>query len=195
MELNEKEKYEKAWQSGAENNSRCAYPMISYIEQHNPKWKMLEIGCGNGLTLMNLRQKGFEVHGIDITLEGLKLHRPLNKFNNQNVSDYSIDLTNIYECPIWNTPFADDEFDLTYSSDVLEHIPSEYLEQSIQEIYRITKFKTFHNIATFPDSRKGFVFHLSIFEIEKWRKLFEEFRSKNIDVELIDRTDFLKKWD
>lgn len=191
--MDEKEKYISSWKDGSENNSRCAYPMISCISQFNSNWKMLEIGCGNGLTLMNLREKGFQVYGMDITLEGLKLHHPLNDFG-QNIQDYKINFENIYECSIWNTPFKDNEFDLTYSCDVLEHIPPEYLEQSIKEIYRITKIKTFHNIATFLDNRRGFEFHLSVFEIKKWKELFNKYNVENIDVELIDRADFLEKW-
>lgn len=196
IEIQEKEKYVNSWKDGSENNSRCAYPLACHIGHFNKDWKMLDIGCGNGLVVNTLRNQGFNVYGVDITLEGLNLNHPMKKRQYlQEFPDYPTDRKNFYEFPIWETPFKDNEFDFTFSTDVLEHIPPKYIDRSIKEIYRITKIETFHCIATFKDNRGGYIFHLIVEDIEWWKDKFQLLNFDKIKTELIDRKDFLSKLD
>lgn len=190
IEKQEQKKYEKAWKNGAEGQSRTAWYVFNYLKTKlNKEWKILDLGCGNGMIVELLRQEGFNnVFGVDITLEGLKQYRPMIKFN-QPVPSFVTNIKNYYQFPLWNLPFQDKEFDFTFSSDVLEHIPSELINQTISEISRITRIETFHCISTFYDKRKGFNFHLTIMPIDWWQQKFN-----NIKAEIVDRTYFLKKY-
>lgn len=194
IEKQEKEKYLRAWKCGAEGQSRTAWISFNYLKNKLSKeWKILDLGCGNGVVVELLRQSGFNnVFGVDITLEGLKQHTPMIKFN-QPIPPFIPKIENYFEAPLWELPFKDNEFDFTFSIDVLEHLPLELVEKSIKEIYRITKFKMFHCIATFYDNRAGFIFHLTVQPIDWWKKKFEELNTKNLEIEIVDRREFLKK--
>lgn len=180
IEQEEKRKYTKAWECGAEGPSKCVTPLIKYISQCG-HGKMLDIGCGNGVVAMALRDKDFDCYGLDITSAGL-IPGMRNYF---------------YEAPIWHMPFKDNEFDFTFSTDVLEHIPPQMVDHAIREIYRITKRKTFHNIATFEDNRLGFRFHLTVQPIEWWREKFARLNTKKLglDIVLSDRASFSQQKD
>jgi len=191
--MNEKDKYTKAWDTGAEGQSKTAIPVFEFLKEKLDKnAKILDIGCGNGVVVELLKKEGFtNVVGVDITLEGLKLKSPNVHYRKQNLYNFQPDLNNYVESSITETPFKDDEFDFTFSVDMLEHLPPEEVSKAIKEIYRITKKETYHCIATFEDNRKGFQFHLSVHPIEWWRKEFEKYNDKNTMTVLIDRKDFL----
>jgi len=188
----EKTKYLGAWAKGVENDSRCAFPMANYIIKHIPKdSKILDIGCGSGLVIQILRDSGYDVTGTDITLEGLKLqHKPFNF--GQPIPKRIFNKEGFYEAPIWNMPFKDNEFDFTFSTDVLEHLPPEMVPSAIKEIYRVTALRTFHCIATFRDNRGGYVFHLTLENIQWWKDNFNLLKPIPISAEIIDRKEFLK---
>lgn len=175
IEQEEKEKYTKAWECGAEGPSQCVSPLIKYISQCG-YGKMLDIGCGDGGVVKALRDIDFDCFGLDIT--SVKLI--------PEVKDY------FYEAPIWRMPFKDNEFDFTFSTDVLEHIPPHMVDYTIKEIFRITKRKTFHNIATFEDNRRGFNFHLTVQPIGWWKEKFRQLNTKKLglDIVLSDRASF-----
>lgn len=192
----EKNKYIKAWQTGVENNSRTVLFMPNYIESIIQKnWKILDIGTGNGFLVCSLRNKNYNIYGVDHTLEGLNFKYPLNKFNNHKLPD-KLDINKewFYESSLLKLPFNDNEFDFTCSVDVLEHLPPEHIETAIKEIYRITKYSTFHCIATFADNRGGFTFHLTVQPIDWWKIQFKNLNSKSIITQIIDRKEFLNKY-
>jgi len=165
--------------------------MVEYLSRFRQHFTFLDVGCGNGLTLNQLRKKGYNVVGMDITLAGLDLPHGINTFD-QMIEEYQNNRALFTECSIWDTPFKDKEFDITYSTDVLEHIPEEKLEDTIKELFRITKIAMIHIIATFPDKRQGFDFHLSVKPIEEWQKLFDKYNTNQVACQLFDRTEFLK---
>jgi ubiquinone/menaquinone biosynthesis C-methylase UbiE len=167
----EREKYTQAWQSKKEGQSKTAVYLIKYLSNVlNKKHKILELGSGNGIVVKSLRDKEYDIYGVDITSAGFA-H-----------SNYLI------EACLWELPFKDNEFDVTFSTDVLEHIPPEKIEDTIKEIYRVTKRKTLHCITTWKDNRGGFVFHLTIQPIDWWFNQFESLNEKKIETQLFGRT-------
>lgn len=189
----EKEKYIKTWQLGLEGQSRTAWYIFQYLkDKWNKNYNILDLGCGNGVITELLRQEGFvNSFGVDITLEGLKGYKSLIKFN-QPIPKFIPNLHYYVESPLWNLPFKDKAFDYTFSCDVLEHIPTEMVDKTIQEIIRVTKIETFHCIATFPDRRGGVNFHLTIQPINWWKETFNNYNKDNLSIGVIDRTEFLK---
>lgn len=175
IEKEEKEKYSNLWKTDY-IPSQSAIPLADYISQFNKNWKLLDIGCGNGITAGLLRKKGFNCFGVDITLDGIK------------------DKECFYEAPAWRLPFEDNEFDFTFSTDVLEHLPTDLVDKTIKEIFRVTKIKTFHCIATFfvsTDVKGGVILHQTVKPIKWWREKFERLNAKKLDLKVMDRKDFL----
>jgi 2-polyprenyl-3-methyl-5-hydroxy-6-metoxy-1,4-benzoquinol methylase len=82
--------------------------LIQTILDINPK-SILEIGCGDGYLLNNLKIENCYRKGVDLSSESIKF---ANAFSNDNVLFECIDAKEIRE-----------EFDLVIASEVLEHIP------------------------------------------------------------------------
>lgn len=172
--MTEKQKYEMIWKR-MNYTSRTSLPYFKYlIEQFKGNKRILEIGTGTGILVQMLRQAGYKATGADITLEGLRyIHSITGKW--------------FVECPAWEMPFKDNQFDISFSCDTLEHIPPDMVEKTITEIQRVTKKKTFHCIATFKENLYfGQKVHLSVHPIEYWKSLF------TMDADIIDRSEILK---
>ncbi|MEI8350069.1 MAG: methyltransferase domain-containing protein [Candidatus Omnitrophota bacterium] len=181
----EHEKYSKQWKDGYQR-SACAVPLGYYIAAKAQKhWKLLDIGCGDGTTINILNRLGFCCYGTDITLNGL-IGKPIYTYKNTPIPENLIT-----EAPIWNIPCKDDEFDFTFSTDMLEHLPPELINKSIKEIYRISKLKTYHCIANFSHILSNQEMHLTIRPFEWWQKHFEALNFKKIDTRIDDRKDFM----
>jgi len=174
----EEKKYKDAWAIGAEGQSQTAIPILNYVKNIIlPKWKVLEMGCGKGMAVNSLHNIGINVYGVDIVIEQIK-----------EKNSY------FFKAPLWDLPFKDNEFDFTFSTDVLEHLPSNLVDKSIKEIFKVTKIKTFHCIALFEDNRGGFHFHETVKSIEWWKEQFDNLNSKKISIEIIDRKTFLANY-
>lgn len=143
-----------------------AQVLITEIEEFKPLWdkKILDVGGARG-----------------------EFCRILNKERNCDI----INLEPYPEKPlIWKTkigfadniPFNDNEFDVVTCREVLEHIPKEKQQQSVNELYRVTKKGGVCYIAIPPwyNPYAGHnlkPFHIFPFKLAKWlRQLF--FRNK-----------------
>lgn len=92
------------------------------------KIKILDMGCGTGAFTSKLIKSNFDIHGVDISPESIKLARKLYPQINFSVGD------------IENLLFFDDEsFDLITLSGVLHHFDN--FENVISECYRLLKKK------------------------------------------------------
>ncbi len=172
----EKDKYKEQWNTGYVP-SRCAIFLGRFIyEKSLPGEKLLDIGCGNGMVTRDLTQMGHQCTGLDITLAGI-----------------TGDRSGFIEAPVWRMPFKDSEFDMTFSTDTLEHLPEELVETAILEIFRVTKNESKHVIATFPHEKDGEQLHLTVKPISWWQEKFNRLNTKGIDLEIIDRKDFLAR--
>lgn len=150
VDKSEKQKYEEIWAAGS-YRSQSARPFALYLKNY-VKGRCLDIGCGDGVTMRTLnKDRHIHCHGVDITTDQLK------------------DKTFIYTAPAWDMLFPKNEFDFTFSTDVLEHLPPDKIEQTIYEIARVTRLKTIHQIATFKMGNE----HLTVQPIEWWRQMFE----------------------
>ncbi len=102
-----------------------------YIFQR--KDKVIEIGCGFGRNLKYLSDLGYPAHlitGIDIS--GKMINKAVKNLSNDKITLIRSDICG-------NTQFSNKEFDTSYVSLVLMHIPEEKLANALNEIIRITK--------------------------------------------------------
>jgi ubiquinone/menaquinone biosynthesis C-methylase UbiE len=183
--MNEESKYESAWKTGLEQNSRTALPFAEFIAKMNYKGSMLDLGCGNGLVVSCLHSKGCDIRGVDITLAGLDME--YRHYGNGILPGPPPSRELFVKAPLWDLPFEDGEFDFTFSCDVLEHIPPDKVGEVLKEICRVSKQRTYHIIATF----KHLDLHPTVQPISWWLQQFGRANKKKCQVECVSRRDFL----
>jgi ubiquinone/menaquinone biosynthesis C-methylase UbiE len=99
--------------------------LFSWIKNFKPK-KILDAGCGTGINMLLLQEKGYEMHGLDASPEAVEFCKK------RNLKQVSLGV-------IENLPYKDSEFDLIYSMDVLGILENKDQEKSIQEFSRCLK--------------------------------------------------------
>ncbi len=89
--------------------------------------KILDVGCGEGFTLINLgRNKIGKIYeGIDLSGEAIRIGRRLYPS------------LNIKQGDIYNLEYDDNSFDLLVCTEVLEHL--EDPEKALRELKRVTR--------------------------------------------------------
>jgi len=87
--------------------------------------RILEVGCNRGKQLEILREMGFtNFTGIDINRKALKIARGEH--------------FDVRQGAISDIPFADNSFDMVFTSGVLIHIPPEVLPGAMEEMCRVS---------------------------------------------------------
>ena len=94
-----------------------------YLQKADASKKILDVGCGGGLYLVMMREKGVDCYGIEPDLERLKFARDEEK------------LKNVFATTLQSDYWANNHkksFDLVTMWDVIEHVnsPGEMLESS-----------------------------------------------------------------
>ena len=91
-----------------------------------PRCKILDLGCGNGISARLLNQADFDVVGTDISPLFLKEAR-----NWENPSlRYQV-------CDVLELPFESDTFDVICSNELVEHLPD--VETALSEMIRVVR--------------------------------------------------------
>jgi len=94
--------------------------------------RILDLGCGLGRHVIFFAKHGFEVYGIDIAKEGLKILKKLLKEQNLKAE---LKIGNIFE----KLPYDDNFFDAIVSVQVLQHGKLSEIKRAIAEIERVLK--------------------------------------------------------
>ena len=93
--------------------------------------RVLDLGCGNGGQSIYLARMGYEVYGIDVSEEAIKLARDY-------ASQEQLDVTFLTQgCE--QLSFEPDFFDAVICHGVLDHVPMETAIDSVQEIQRVLR--------------------------------------------------------
>ena len=90
-----------------------------------PSARILDAGCGSGVTAARLMERGYAVWGIDLAEPMIRQARELCGSDQFGVGD------------IEHIPFADNTFDVVVSLGVIEYLESD--EQALREIRRVLK--------------------------------------------------------
>lgn len=130
----------------------CHWTTFRNILERKPE-SVLEIGCARGYIVKRLQDAGIPAAGIEVSR-----HCILTRACDPVVE------WDITETP-W--PFKDKEFDLSFSTAVLEHIPKHHVTSVLKEIARVSK-RGLHGI-DFGDHDDGFDrTHCTLEEKEWW---------------------------
>ena len=176
--------------------------LFDWMAREKPKAKMLEVGCGMGTDLIQLARRGFDVTGIDLTEEGIKLAQ--RRFQIYDLS------ANLRVDDAENLSFDDNTFDIVYSFGVLHHTPD--TQKSIDEVQRVLKpgglaiimlynrwsyNYLIHRIldAPFDGNRKDRCPIERAYSKKEIVKMFEKYASTNLEVEYFMTTGHGVLWD
>jgi ubiquinone/menaquinone biosynthesis C-methylase UbiE len=94
-----------------------------------PRGTLLDIGCGAGHHCKDLSERGFDVTGIDISLNGIRQAIAIADAYKQNTRFFLGDIENL--------PFEDQSFDIVFCGLIIHHFPKR--DKLLSEIQRVTK--------------------------------------------------------
>jgi SAM-dependent methyltransferase len=88
--------------------------------------RVLDFGCGSGALLLAMRERGVDAYGLEIDRPPIQ----------QGLHPAARPYVTLYDGAL-PSPFADEEFDVVVSSEVLEHIPAPV--KALAEMVRLTR--------------------------------------------------------
>ncbi len=100
-----------------------------------PGIKVLDFGCGLGISVLELRDLGIDAYGVDINQS--RIDNAQKKLSEKQ----TIESSEIFRQLDQEIPFENNTFDYVYANQVLEHVVN--LESSISEIARVIKMNGF----------------------------------------------------
>ena len=132
----------------------------------------LDVGCGTGGLVKELRRLGIDAYGIEISTHALEL-------SDQDVKPF------LKKGDIIKIPYPSNSFDLVITYDVLEHVDRSKIKKAVNETIRVSRKFILHKIYTSENLWLTY-FHnrdfsrISIFTKDYWKRLFEG--TKNVSV-------------
>jgi SAM-dependent methyltransferase len=96
---------------------------------------VLDFGCGNGYAVKQMQSDGFDWSGVEVSKTAYEKHLQSPGFYLGTTDQ-----------------FQDRQFDMTYSTEVLEHVPEETIAQVAADICRVTSKYIFMTISLRPSS-------------------------------------------
>lgn len=121
----EEEKWNKFWRHGDVGITPTRRNLFKRFKQIElPKnAKILDVGCGSGTLARFWKEQGYNIIGLDISDESLKITR------SKGIPCVKGDITK-------GLPFGDNTFDLVYSDGLLEHFSDP--KPVLEEIFRVS---------------------------------------------------------
>lgn len=167
LTASERDKYWRMWNVSSYHRASPGQRQLPAIEpelRSRGVNSIVEIGCGTGRLGLGLHLYGYSVHMIDIVENALDADirkRLCGRFK------FSVGCA-------WELEGL--EADATVSCDVLEHLPPDRIDQTLDVLKGIAPHG-FHGIALHPDvcgRAIGETLHLTVQPAEWWEQKFEE---------------------
>ncbi|MCK4729891.1 MAG: class I SAM-dependent methyltransferase [Candidatus Aenigmarchaeota archaeon] len=128
---NDKEMFEKIYEKVAVwTESEPPKELVNLIESGKIKpCKVLDVGCGEGFYAIYLASKGFDVTGIDISENAIKLAKGNAVKQSVKIKFMPFDVDDLDK--------INDKFDFVFEWAILHHIMSEQRQKYVKNIKRI----------------------------------------------------------
>lgn len=157
----QQELYDRGWrkelQAGKEQrgNLQTNLEFIAQTGLLKAGDKILEIGCGIGTVVYELKSQGYDVIGIDISQEAIIYG--LKKYGDIHLEAQAAEAL----------PYEDESFDVVLSFDLFEHIAQ--VDKHISEVYRVLKSEGYYLFQT-PNKYSNVIFETLAHKSLKWRR-------------------------
>lgn len=172
LEQTEREKYERIWSHQDYRDNSPSERLVPYFLEHvlfAPGDTLIDLGCGTGRATLTLKKHFPSVYGLDLCESALD---PSVQGNIRFVQGCLWDLPEWLFYARWNW---------FYCCDVLEHIPTEKVDDVLDNCAVIAK-GGFFQIALFPSEWFGEVLHLTVMPQDWWvEKIRARWKSVKID--------------
>ena len=123
--------------------------LVNTIVENYEFTSILDVGCSNGLAVMEYKKNNKNAFGIDVSEIAIKKAQEFG-------------LTSCIQSSVTEIPFERDKFEALVSSDVLEHLEPEDVLKALGEVNRVASKYLFLQIAK---SKEG---------VTKWIDLMKE---------------------
>jgi len=169
----EKEKYEKAWNTeGYRIHSPGEQSLEAFVEIVNPKEEssVIDFGSGTARASMELAKRGHYVQMLDITEQSMDPE--VRKYMETDYTHLKFNEVNLWDMHAMFVYSGD----YGYCCDVMEHIPTEYVMQVLNNIMACTP-RAFFYICLLPDSFGQIVgkpLHLTVKPFMWWLEKLNE---------------------
>ncbi|MDD5145239.1 MAG: class I SAM-dependent methyltransferase [Candidatus Pacebacteria bacterium] len=107
-------------------------PRIAKVFKEKGVKKILDLGCGSGRHTVYLARLGFDVYGIDIASDGMKLAKVWLRKEKLKANSK---IGNIYK----KLPYTNNFFDAVISTQTIHHEKIENIRKTIREVERILR--------------------------------------------------------
>jgi len=163
----ESRKYDNLWRTNYRdaNWQHLARSLVRKVGPNTHRLSLVDFGFGSGNTLEFFKNRGFYVEGVDISSYVVAAKR------GNGVTVHHASLDNLHF-------LKDNQFTIGFCNDVLEHIPTEYVEKSLEELARTCCNYLFISICPKPANRKsleGENLHLTVRSKTWWKSLMNKF--------------------
>mmetsp|Transcript_47598 Transcript_47598/g.90846 ORF Transcript_47598/g.90846 Transcript_47598/m.90846 type:complete len:427 (-) Transcript_47598:263-1543(-) len=130
------ELYERKYE--ADRGRKCSgCKHLRHIHQFYPTARtILDAGAGQCKVVRNLTASGLEAYGTEMSRASLDLH----------CSDL-VRIGRVKQATLDSIPFNNNQFDLVFSSEVLEHVPEHMVDAAVKELARVSRGKLFLTIS------------------------------------------------
>ena len=153
----ERAKYLKTWEN---KDYRLVSPGMRHLAsalewmKPEPGATFTDWGCGSGQAADEMARQGFDVRLVDIASNAYR--GPLS----------------FVEACLWDLPAEMVATDYGFCTDVLEHIPTEHVDDVLAGIAKRTQRRCYFQIALFHDTHFTHAgpLHLSVFPAEWWQE-------------------------
>ena len=108
---------------------KCVQDFYRYHLNKKSKIKIIDIGCGAGSNLFFLKQKGFDLYGIDKSKEAIN-------FIIKRIPSLK---KKLFTCSFTNLPFDNNYFDAAISIGVFYYEDLDVIKKGVSELYRVLK--------------------------------------------------------
>lgn len=118
----------------AEHDEAYQRPYVELVNCYTPpNSRILDLGCGNGISAMLLNRAGHHVVGTDVSslfLEDARQWEYSESDSDRHTLKYRV-------CDVLELPFEAESFDVVCSNELIEHLPD--VETALSEMIRVTR--------------------------------------------------------
>jgi len=161
----EDKKYSDLWVNGYKDANwlRLAKEILKRVKI--PNSSLIDFGFGRGTALNYFEKKGFTIEGTEIS------SYVINKQSEKGRIVYHTSLDNLHM-------LKENQFEIGFCNDVIEHIPEKLVIPSLEEMTRICSNYLFISVCPTPShhlSLEGENLHLTVHPKKWWETQFKKY--------------------